>query len=75
MKVYALVIVAVVLTGCGSPDTGTGSSNSPVETCVAKGVAYFKEIEAFPTLSDGRDAETVARERCHRTTGAFDGLS
>lgn len=35
------------------------------------GTAYFKEIEAFPHLSDGRLAAVVARERCARSPAAF----
>jgi hypothetical protein len=47
----------------------------PVEACVKRGVAYFKEIGSNPTLTTapnrGRRAEVVARERCMRTTTAF----
>ncbi len=43
------------------------------EACTAKGVDYFKQIESYPYLSDGRSAERVARERCERTTTAFGG--
>ena len=46
-------------------------SNSQVQACIDRGVAYFREIDAYPNLSDGRDAVTVARERCNRTTTAF----
>lgn len=44
---------------------------SSFSECVAKGHAYFREIEAWPTLSSGEDAHTAAVERCGRTTGAF----
>lgn len=47
------------------------SCKSKVEKCTERGVAYFKEIGSYPTLSDGRDAEKVAEERCRRTTTAF----
>lgn len=57
----------------------TGATGSVAGTtysgCVSKGVAYFKEIESWPKLSDGRDAHDVAVARCARTTGAFDGLT
>ncbi len=46
---------------------------NPVEACTARGIDYFKEIESYPYLSDGRNAERVARERCERTTTAFGG--
>lgn len=41
------------------------------ETCVRRGIAYFKEIGSWPRLSDGRDAEQVVKERCRRSTQAF----
>lgn len=57
---------ALLLAGC--------SKVPPPETdaCVARGVAYFKEIGSYPTLqSSGESADRVARERCARTTTAF----
>jgi hypothetical protein len=70
--VFALSIVASTVCSCG----GSGGGNSTaVESCVGRGVAYFKEIGSYPTLSSapnvGRSAEDVARERCNRTTTAF----
>lgn len=56
-------------TGATGPRSATTYSE-----CVGNGVAYFQEIESWPKLSDGRDARSVAAERCNRTTGAFDGL-
>ncbi|HEY0028484.1 MAG TPA: hypothetical protein VGC35_11485 [Allosphingosinicella sp.] len=48
---------------------------NPVADCVRRGIAYFKEIGSYPTLSSapnrGRDAADVAVERCNRTTTAF----
>ena len=56
-----------VMVGCGN--------SGEVDACAAKGVAYFKEVGAYPTLQSdpdkGRRAEDVARERCGRTTTAF----
>jgi hypothetical protein len=50
-------------------------ANADVEKCVARGIAYFKEIGSYPMLhthpNKGRRAEVVARERCNRTTTAF----
>lgn len=54
--------------------TGPASATTYAQ-CVSRGMAYFREIESWPKLSDGRDARGVAAERCNRTTGAFDGLS
>lgn len=51
--------------------TNQASAETTVAECVARGIAYFKEIGSYPTLSDGRDAATVAFERCSRTTTAF----
>lgn len=44
------------------------------ERCLTKGRAYFKEIGSWPKLSDGRDVEVVAAERCTNAGGAFDGI-
>jgi hypothetical protein len=46
-------------------------TRTPSARCVARGIAYFKEIGSFPHLSDGRDSATVAIERCSRTSTAF----
>ena len=70
MRTILVFIAGVTLFGM----VGCGNSGQ-VDACVNKGVAYFKEIGAYPTLhSDpdkGRRAEDVARERCNRTTTAF----
>lgn len=67
-KVGGAVLLGLYLMGrCSGSSTGGGE----VEACVARGVAYFSSIQSMPTLSDGRDARTVARERCNRTTTAF----
>jgi hypothetical protein len=63
-------IGTLTLFGCGKSSVG-----GEVDSCVNRGVAYFKEIGSYPTLSSapntGRLAEDVARERCNRTTTAF----
>lgn len=58
--------------------TVAGCSKEPstdVIECVRRGVAYFKEIDSYPYLKSepnaGRHADTVANERCARTTTAF----
>ena len=70
ITVSRLLLVGLLssfLAGCG-PDP-------QVESCIKRGVAYFKEIGSYPTLttapSVGREAEDVARERCRRTPTAF----
>ncbi|MFW5440564.1 MAG: hypothetical protein ACKE5M_07745 [Methylophilaceae bacterium] len=64
-----LILFTVGLSGCG------GDNSAAIESCVSRGVSYFKEIGSYPTLSStpnaGRSAEAVARERCNRTTTAF----
>jgi hypothetical protein len=54
------------------PRSNQRSNTSDVSSCVEQGVAYFKEIGSYPYLSTGRDARSVAVERCSRTSGAFD---
>lgn len=66
LRTAALAGIAAIVAGCDS-----GSANSGVANCTARGIAYFKEIESWPRLSNGRDATQVAVERCKRTTTAF----
>lgn len=39
--------------------------------CVSMGIQWFKNIEAYPNLLNGKSAIVEARERCFRTTRAF----
>ena len=48
------------------------SYSEMIEICVSKGVKYYKSIDSFPYLSNGANAESSAREKCHYTLGAFD---
>lgn len=63
------IVRGVMLGGPAEPPRDT------VASCVARGVAYFKEVGSYPRLTSdpnkGRRAEDVARERCQRTTTAF----
>ena len=65
-----IVLLGIILLFLLLDDRGD-VTDSAVEACVRRGEAYFSDIGSFPTLSDGRDALTVARERCRRTTTAF----
>lgn len=66
LKILAgTALVCLLVSGCSS------AGGEEYKACVEKGISYFKEIEAWPKLSDGRNAEAVAAERCQRTTGAF----
>jgi len=68
----AIVLATLMMVSCGG---SSNNNNAAVEQCVARGIAYFKEIGSYPTLSSapnvGRSADEVARERCNRTTTAF----
>ena len=65
------ILLAPFITSCSSGE----SAALEVSKCVDRGVQYFKDIGSYPTLNSapnkGRSAETVARERCKRTTTAF----
>ena len=67
----AIIALSVQLTGCSkAPD------NTPtIDACVQNGIAYYKEIGSYPTLTSagmaGRRADDVAAEMCSRSTQAF----
>jgi len=39
--------------------------------CVERGIQWFKEIGSYPTLSNGENATSVAKNRCLNTNSAF----
>jgi hypothetical protein len=59
------IAICAATQGCSSGDAAAFNS------CLEKGRTYFQEVEAWPKLSDGRNAETVVIERCRRTDTAF----
>jgi hypothetical protein len=67
-----LVLAILATAGCSSGETEHAPT---VDECAANGVAYFKEVGSYPTLSSppnaGRSAEDVALERCRRSVHAF----
>lgn len=63
-----MLLAALILATCVCP---VGAQLPDFDICVRRGIAYFKEIGSWPTLSDGRNAEQVVRERCRRSTQAF----
>jgi hypothetical protein len=68
--VVASIAVIIVFAWIIWPKSeGSRAAESP---CVQRGIAYFKEIESYPNLSNGQDARAVATERCNRTAKAFD---
>jgi hypothetical protein len=63
-----------------STNSSSSVSNSPVDnsparatpthsTCVQKGIAYYKEIGSYPSLSTGEDAENKVEGMCRRSQG------
>lgn len=69
MKKIVLIIASFGVISCGSGNT---ASNAEIDACTSRGISYFKEVGAYPTLTTtGENAEAVARERCNRTTTAF----
>ena len=71
MTIKAAIIAAVVISAL----TGCGNSDQEIRDCVARGVAYFKEMGTYPVLTSkqyaGRRVEDEALTRCKRTTTAF----
>lgn len=83
------LLATLLLTACQqAPSTNADAVNATtsatseqtaeadgVAACTERGVAYFKEIGSYPTLSSapnrGRSAREVAAERCGRTLTAF----
>ena len=69
MKKIVLIVASFGVISCSGGNT---ASNAEIEACISRGIAYFKEVDAYPTLTTtGENAEDVARERCNRTTTAF----
>ena len=67
-----IVFVVFVIKSIIGDSKGRSIQNNEIEACVTRGIAYFKEIGAYPTLTTtGENAEQVAKERCYRTTTAF----
>jgi hypothetical protein len=62
---------AIVLVACGPAPRQEIS----LDECLANGVAYYKEVVAYPTITAGvnvgRASDDVIAERCSRTTTAF----
>lgn len=77
-NIIGLAVAALAVAGCSNnkePELSGSSGSDGVSACVARGVAYFKEMGSYPTLTSapnaGRSAEDVATERCNRTLTAF----
>lgn len=70
-KITYAVILGLIFWGLYSCMSGSSERTAAYNQCIEKGKAYFKEIGSWPRLSDGRDAEVVAAQRCSNTHGAF----
>jgi len=71
---FAAAAVAIVaLSGRSGDDRPGGrvADHDARVACIGRGVAYFRETGSWPRLGDGRDAFSVAEERCARTPTAF----
>ena len=40
------------------------SAQNPMNKCFEEGVAYYKAIESYPTLSTGKSADDLIIEKC-----------
>lgn len=71
-RLVILLGILVAISACGN---GDGSRTTAVDTCVENGIAYYKEVGSYPTLTSagfaGRRAEDVAAEKCSRSQLAF----
>lgn len=73
-KLLLIWVIGIALYGCGEDSkegAQKGKKITPYDQCVENGIEYFKEIQSYPKLSDGRDSESVARDRCRRSLQAF----
>lgn len=67
-----ILFVVFVIKSIIGDSKGRNTQNNEIEACVSRGIAYFKEVGAYPTLTTtGENAEAVAKERCNRTITAF----
>ena len=88
MRIIATMMASLTLVACSqAPESETveptvapteqaaTAAADTVAACTQRGIAYFKEIGSYPTLSSapnrGRSADEVAAERCNRTLTAF----
>jgi hypothetical protein len=78
LRFVALCGTLTVVFALWATTTAHSQSRPPARThaeCVQRGIAYFREIGSWPTLSAppnrGRSAVEVAEERCRRSLAAF----
>jgi hypothetical protein len=73
--VWGCFVLFVAVSGCENKELAKQREVAHYAACVDRGVAYFKEIGSYPTLSSepnrGRQASIVAGEHCSRTLDAY----
>lgn len=67
MKYLYFAVGALVIT---SPQLAAAEPPTEAE-CVEMGIQYYKDIDAFPTLSTGEDAIEKVIDMCSRSPYAF----
>lgn len=71
-RIFVLLTAVIAMSACGNAD---GSKTVTVDACVENGIAYYKEIGSYPTLTSaglaGQRAEDVAADKCSRSALAF----
>lgn len=66
VKKIVLLCLVVGLAGCSN-------KQKEYSACVAKGIQYYKDIDAYPNLkSENISAESKARKLCSNSVVAFD---
>ena len=53
-------------------ETGNWLALTDKRLCQARGIAYYKEMDIGPALSDGTPIEIAAYKKCSRSLYAFD---
>lgn len=68
MKTIAFIIMIILNLACSTDNKDAREwrqeRDKAISECTSKGIAYFKSIGSYPTLSSGDDAKYTAKERC-----------
>lgn len=75
-KLFRVLVAIAILIPCISmaanyAETGNWLWSTTVKQCQARGIAYYKEMDITPTLSDGTPIELAAYRKCRRSHHAF----
>lgn len=77
-KIILITFFILGLTACGSSkrefDKQTEKENEEVafNTCIEKGIKYYKDLGSYPTLSTGENADLKITEKCDFNISMFD---